>query len=115
MEDYQINFNHIKGKNKILADTLSRLITVDPEVKLNPEFANYEFGTYCLEELPKAKTKTDQKLGNTREKFKINKIKVVYNEEIDHKSYTICVYLPLCNENLINVQGKDTQISKIPK
>ena len=32
IEDYQINCNHIKGKINVLADTLSRLITMDPEV-----------------------------------------------------------------------------------
>ena len=42
IKDYQIDFNCIEGKNYVLADTLSRLIKVDPEVELNPEFANYE-------------------------------------------------------------------------
>ena len=55
IEDYQIDFNHIEGKNNILADTLSRLIHIDPEVQLNSESANYEFGQYCFEELPKAR------------------------------------------------------------
>ena len=62
IEDYQIDFNHIERKNNVLADTLSRLITVDPEVELNPEFTNYKFGQYCFEELPKARTKVDQKI-----------------------------------------------------
>ena len=44
IKDYQIDFNHIEGNNNVLADTLSRLITIDPEVQLNPEFTNYEFG-----------------------------------------------------------------------
>ena len=84
IEDYQIDFNHIEGKNNVLADTLGRLITVDPEVQLNPEFTNYKFGQYCFEELPKARTKVDQKLGNTTkegDKFEINEIKVVYDEK----------------------------------
>ena len=57
IEDYQIDFNHIKGKNNILADTLSRLINIDPEVQLNQELTNYDFGQYCFKELPKARTK----------------------------------------------------------
>ena len=68
IKDYQIDFNHIEGKNNVLADTLSRLISVDPEIELNPEFANYEFGQYCSKELPKARTKVDQKIGNTSSK-----------------------------------------------
>ena len=47
IKDNQIDFNHIEQKNNVLADMLSRLIMVDPEVKLNPEFSNYEFGQYC--------------------------------------------------------------------
>ena len=66
--------------------------------------------------MPKARTKIDQKLGNVSkegEAVKINEIKVVYDEEIDHKSKKICVNLPLSNEKLIDLQEKDTQVSKI--
>ena len=118
IEDYQIDFNHIEGENNVLADTLSRLIMVDPEVQLNPEFSNNEFGQHCFEELPKASMKVDQKLGNTStegENIEINEIKVVYNEEIDHGSVKICVYLPLSNDQLISLQEKDTQLSKFSK
>ena len=45
---------HIKGKSNVLANTLSRLISIDPDVKLEPELEGYEFGQYCFEELPKA-------------------------------------------------------------
>ena len=117
-EDYQIDFNYIKGKNNVLADTLSRLITVDPEVQLNPEFSKYEFRQYCFKELLKARTKVDQKLGNMSsegENIKINEIKVVYDEEIHHKSDKICAYLPLSSEQLISLQEKDAQVSKICK
>ena len=82
IEDYQIDFNQIKGKNNVLADTLCRLITLDPEVELNPEFSNYEFGQYCFEELTKARTKVDQKLENTSKEgdaVEINEIKVIYD------------------------------------
>ena len=77
IEDYQIDFNHIEGKNNILADTLSRLITIDPDIQLNPEFTKYEFGQYCFKELPKVRAKVDQKLCNTSkegEEFEINEI-----------------------------------------
>ena len=54
LETYRIKFEHIKGKSNVLANTLSRLISIDPDVKLEPELAGYEFGQYCFEELPKA-------------------------------------------------------------
>ena len=49
---------HIKGKSNVLADTLSRLISIDPDVKLEPELEGHEFGQYCFEELPKASSYT---------------------------------------------------------
>ena len=43
------------GKDNILADTLSRLIDIDPDVKQEPELKDYEFQCYSFETLPKAK------------------------------------------------------------
>ena len=54
LKTYRIKFVHIKGKSNVLADTLSRLISIDPDVKLEPELEGHEFGQYCFEELPKA-------------------------------------------------------------
>ena len=48
---------HIAGKDNILADMLSRLIDIDPDVELQPELKDYEFGHYAFETLPKAKGK----------------------------------------------------------
>ena len=58
MEMYRIKFVHIKGKSNVLADTLSRLISIDPDVKLEPELEGCEFRQYCFEELPKASSYT---------------------------------------------------------
>ena len=58
LETYRIKFEHIKGKSNVLADTLSRLISIDTDVKLEPELEGYEFGQYCFEELPKASSYT---------------------------------------------------------
>ena len=58
LETYRIKFVHIKGKSNVLADTLSRLISIDPDVKLEPELEGHEFGQYCFEELPKASSYT---------------------------------------------------------
>ena len=53
LETYRIKFKHIKGKSNVLADTLSRLISIDLDVKLEPELGDYEFGQYCFKEFPK--------------------------------------------------------------
>ena len=58
LETYRIKFVHIKGKSNVLANTLSRLISIDQDVKLEPELEGYEFGQYCFEELPKASSYT---------------------------------------------------------
>ena len=54
LEMYRIKFEHIKSKSNVLANTLSRLISINPGVKLEPELEGYEFRQHCLEELPKA-------------------------------------------------------------
>ena len=58
IESFKINFIHIAGKDNVLADTLSRLIDIDPDVVLEPELKDYEFGCYTFETLPKAKSKS---------------------------------------------------------
>ena len=55
IESFQIKFVHIAGKDNILADTLSRLSDIDPDVQQEPELKDYEFGHYSFETLPKAK------------------------------------------------------------
>ena len=52
LETYRIRFSYIKGKANVLADVLSRLIDIDPEVKNEPEEPGHEFGYACFEELP---------------------------------------------------------------
>ena len=42
---------HIKGIKNTLADTMSRLIQIDPEAKLCPEQEGYEFGYYTFEDM----------------------------------------------------------------
>ena len=57
IESFKIKFINIAGKDNILADILSRLIDINPDVELQPELKDYEFGHYAFETLPKAKSK----------------------------------------------------------
>ena len=52
LESFNIQFEHIKGQNNVLADTLSHLIDIDPDTQLTPEGNGYEFGYAVCEELP---------------------------------------------------------------
>ena len=56
LESFNIQFEHIKGQNNILADTLSQLIHIDPDTQLTLEGKGYEFDYAVFEELPKIKT-----------------------------------------------------------
>ena len=55
LETFNIEFEHISGIKNTLADTLSRIIRVDPDFKAEPESEGYELGYSCFEELPPAK------------------------------------------------------------
>ena len=52
LESFNIQFEHIKGQNNILADTLSCLIDINSDTQLMPEGNGYEFGYAVFEELP---------------------------------------------------------------
>ena len=56
LESFNIQFEHIKGQNNVLADTLSQLIDIDPNTQLTSEGKGYEFNYAVFEELPKVKT-----------------------------------------------------------
>ena len=53
LEAFNIRFEHVSGKANILADTLSHLVDIDPDARLDPENAAWEFGYYIFESLPK--------------------------------------------------------------
>ena len=58
LEAFNIQFDYIKESNNILADTLSRLISIDPDTPTTPEEPGYEFGYAIFEEFPKVTTHT---------------------------------------------------------
>ena len=53
LEAFNIRFEHVSGKANILANMLSHLIDLDPDARLDPENAGWEFGYYIFESLPK--------------------------------------------------------------
>ena len=53
LEAFNIRFKHVSGKANILADMLSHLVDIDPDARLDPENAGWEFGYYIFESLPK--------------------------------------------------------------
>ena len=49
---FRITFKYIKGIKNTLADTMSRLIAIDPESELPPEEQGCEYGYYLFDPLP---------------------------------------------------------------
>ena len=54
LEMFNIHFENISGIWNTLADTLSRIIRVDPDMKPDPEKEGYKFGYSCFKELSPA-------------------------------------------------------------
>ena len=52
LETFNITFEHISGVKNILADTLSRIVKVDPDIQSEPKQEGNEVGYSCFEELP---------------------------------------------------------------
>ena len=104
IESFQIKFIHIAGKDNILADTLSRLIDINPDVELQPELKDYDFGHYTFETLPKARSKMVHEILISSDGVNVCEIKITY-DNLDNSPYS--VKLPLSNEKFSCLQDKD--------
>ena len=106
IESFNINFVHISGKANILADTLSRLIDTNPDLKQQPEFEGHEFGKYCFETLPKVRgSVSHEKLGGNE--AEVCEIQITYDNP---KNSELLVELPLDNDKLASLQENDPKI-----
>ena len=90
---YKIQFKYIKGIKNTLADTMSRLIQIDPEAKLCPEQEGYEFGYYAFEDMEPIKCEV-QEIKTTQ----LNDLIPLPQKEIK---------LPLSDKRLQAFQAKD--------
>ena len=61
LESQKITFEYIPGIRNTLADTLSRLIEMDENIKLPPEEEGKEFGYFPFEEIPLVTTQVIEK------------------------------------------------------
>ena len=105
LEAFNIQFDCIKGSNNILADTLSCLISIDPDTPTTPEEPGYEFGYAIFEEFPKVTTKT----------YEVNEVIVGTNTEIfkndpELQNSLQCIENPIAPQRLKKLQQQDTNI-----
>ena len=100
LESQKIYFVFIQGTKKVLADTLSRLIEIDDNIKLPAEQEGHEFGYVPFEQLPPAQvTVTEEVIIN-----EINNLKVKI-QHIDPVKKDLKIELPISNLKLKELPG----------
>ena len=107
IESFKIKFVHIAGKDNVLAGTLSRLIDIDPDVMLEPELKDYEFGHYAFEALPKAKSKSVSEKLALVDGVDVCEINIMYDNS---KNSEFSIKLPLSNEKFTSLQENDSKV-----
>ena len=110
IKSFKIKFIHIAGKDNVLVDTLSRLIDIDPDIELQPELKDYEFGHYTFETLPKARSKAVHEILTSLDGVNVCEVNITY-ENLENSPYS--VKLPLSNEKFSCLQDKDLKVRQL--
>ena len=100
LEQFNLKLEWIMGSKNTLADTLSRLLEVCPEAKLEPEPPGQEFGCYCFEEM------TPVQVDYIEE---IETVKIEENENLKE------IKLPLKNWQMQLLQKHDSTCREVAK
>ena len=110
IESFKIKFVHIADKDNVIADTLSCLIDIDPDIVLEPELKDYEFSSYCFETLPKARNfPVAEKLASV-DGVDICEISITYD---NGKNSPNSVKIPLSDEKFSQLQIRDEKIKNL--
>ena len=56
---FKITFEYMKGIKNTLADTMSHLVLIDPDVKLTAEPEGFEYGYYAFDSIDPIETQTE--------------------------------------------------------
>ena len=97
---FRITFEYIKGIKNTLADTMSRLINIDPQIQQDSEPEGYEFEYYTFDTLHAMEVSN---IDTTHETSNDNGKEIGGN----------LVNLPLTNKTLSELQEQDTFCSNI--
>ena len=108
LESQNITFEYIPGIRNTLADTLSRLIEMDENIKLQPEEEGKEFGYFPFEELPPVTTQVVEKVI----KCKIGNINIQHTDPIEINTD---IHLPLKDDKLAKLQESDLHTKQLRK
>ena len=93
---FRITFKYIKGIKNTLADTMSKLINIDPQVQQGSEPEGYEFSYYTFDTLPMLEVSN---IETTQD------ISVCVNDNNDPNNNLL--ELPIDNDKLFQLQQKD--------
>ena len=102
LESQNITFEYIPGIWNTLADTLSRLIEIDENIKLQPEEEGKEFGYFPFKELPPVTTQVVEEVI----KCEIGNINSQHTDPIEINTD---IHLPLKDDKLAKLQESDPQ------
>ena len=110
LESQKIDFVFIPGIKNVLADTLSRLIVVDNDVKLPEEKEGEEFGYILFEKLPPAQVEVCEEVWINE----VTQDKVTLKLQ-DPVQQNVEINLPLTNQKLKELQEQDPKINHLRK
>ena len=108
LESQDITFEYIPGICNTLADTLSRLIEMDEDIKLQPEDEEKEFGYFPYEELPPVTTQVIEEVIECE----IGNINIQHPNPVQVNND---ISLPLKDEKLVKLQESDPHTSQLRK
>ena len=108
LEAQNITFEYIPGIRNTLTDTLSRLIEMDENIKLQPEEEGKEFGYFPFEKLPPVTTNVIEEVIECD----IGNIKIQRTDPVD---INIEIELPMKDEKLAKLQECDPHIKHLRK
>ena len=108
LEAQNITFEYIPGIQNTLADTLSRLIEMDEDIKLQPEEEGKEFGYFPFEELPPATTQVIEEVIECE----IGNINIQHEDPVE---VNIKITLLMKEEKLVKLQECDPCIKQLRK
>ena len=108
LESQNITFEYIPRIPNTLADTLSRLIEIDENIKLQPEEEGKEFGYFPFEELPPLTTQVVEEVI----KCEIGNINIQHADPI---KINTDIHLPLKDNKLAKLQESDPHTRQLRK
>ena len=108
LESQNITFEYIPRIRNTLANTLSRLIEMDENIKLQPQEEGKEFGYFPFEELPPVTTQVVEEVI----KCEIGNINIQHTDPIEINTD---IHLPLKDDKLAKLQESDPHMRQLRK